>query len=108
MLRQGVTLGVLRTNERGAPRIGNRVDIGAGAKILGSVTIGDKKTFVQRGELAMLMHGQQLSIEAVDTANLIVVGATPLNEPIARYGPFVMNTREEIYKAFEDYQAGRM
>ena len=41
VLRQGVTLGLRRTNERGAPRIGNRVDIGAGAKILGSVTIGD-------------------------------------------------------------------
>jgi serine O-acetyltransferase len=41
VLRHGVTLGLKRTNERGAPRIGNRVDIGAGAKILGPVTIGD-------------------------------------------------------------------
>jgi serine O-acetyltransferase len=41
VLRQGVTLGLRRTNERGAPRIGNGVDIGAGAKILGPVTIGD-------------------------------------------------------------------
>ena len=56
----------------------------------------------------MLTHGERLTIEAVDACNLIVVGATPLNEPIARYGPFVMNTREEIHKAFEDYQAGRM
>ena len=41
VLRHGVTLGLKRTNERGAPRIGNRVDIGAGAKLLGPVTIGD-------------------------------------------------------------------
>lgn len=41
VLRQGVTIGLKRTNERGAPRIGNRVDIGAGAKILGDVCIGD-------------------------------------------------------------------
>lgn len=41
VLRQGVTLGLRRTNQRGAPRIGNRVDIGAGAKILGPVNIGD-------------------------------------------------------------------
>jgi serine O-acetyltransferase len=41
VLRHGVTLGLKRTHERGAPRIGNRVDIGAGAKILGPVTIGD-------------------------------------------------------------------
>jgi serine O-acetyltransferase len=41
VLRHGVTLGLRRTNQRGAPRIGHRVDIGAGAKILGSVVIGD-------------------------------------------------------------------
>ena len=74
----------------------------------GSVTVGASRDFVQRGELAMLTQGDELTIEAVDKCSLIVVGATPLNEPIARYGPFVMNTREEIHKAFEDYQAGRM
>jgi serine O-acetyltransferase len=41
VLRQGVTLGLRRRGERGAPRIGNGVDIGAGAKILGPVSIGD-------------------------------------------------------------------
>jgi serine O-acetyltransferase len=41
VLRHGVTIGLKRTGERGAPRIGDRVDIGAGAKILGAITIGD-------------------------------------------------------------------
>lgn len=41
VLRNGVTIGLRRTGVRGAPKIGNRVDIGAGAKILGDVTIGD-------------------------------------------------------------------
>jgi serine O-acetyltransferase len=41
VLRHGVTIGLKRTGQRGAPRIGNRVDIGAGAKILGNITIGD-------------------------------------------------------------------
>lgn len=41
VLRNGVTIGVKRTNEPGSPRIGDRVDIGAGAKILGPVTVGD-------------------------------------------------------------------
>lgn len=41
VIRNGVTVGLRRTNERGAPVIGNRVDIGTGAKILGAITIGD-------------------------------------------------------------------
>ena len=41
ILRNGVTIGLKRTGQRGAPRIGNRVDIGAGAKILGDISIGD-------------------------------------------------------------------
>ncbi len=41
VVRNGVTIGLRRTGERGAPVIGNRVDIGAGAKVLGAVTIGD-------------------------------------------------------------------
>jgi serine O-acetyltransferase len=41
ILRNGVTIGLRHTNERGAPVIGNRVDIGAGAKILGRITVGD-------------------------------------------------------------------
>lgn len=41
VLRQGVTIGLKHTGQRGAPRIGNRVDIGAGAKLLGSIDIGD-------------------------------------------------------------------
>jgi serine O-acetyltransferase len=41
VIRQGVTIGLKRAHERGAPVIGNRVDIGAGAKLLGAITIGD-------------------------------------------------------------------
>ena len=42
------------------------------------------------------------------TLEVLVIGGVPLNEPIARYGPFVMNTEQEIHQAFEDYRLGRM
>jgi quercetin 2,3-dioxygenase len=46
--------------------------------------------------------------DAKDTLEVLLIAGVPLNESIARYGPFVMNTQQEIHQAFEDYREGRM
>ncbi|MGC2855316.1 pirin family protein [Novispirillum sp. DQ9] len=65
-------------------------------------------TTVAAGGLAVLGDGDGVAVTATAPGTrLLVAAATPLNEPIAWYGPFVMNTQEEIKQAVRDYQAGR-
>jgi quercetin 2,3-dioxygenase len=60
-------------------------------------------------DLAVLTReGSQVTIEAFDQARLLIMGGEPIEEPIARYGPFVMNTKAELIQAVQDYQGGRM
>jgi redox-sensitive bicupin YhaK (pirin superfamily) len=64
---------------------------------------------VARAELAVLTAGDRLRLRAGESAaRCVLVAGKPLREPIARYGPFVMNTREEIMQAFADFNAGRL
>ena len=58
--------------------------------------------------LGVLSKGDRIAAQAGDQGfRFLCIAARPLNEPIARYGPFVMNTREEIHQAFEDFKNGR-
>ena len=62
---------------------------------------------VARGQAAVLGDGDTLEVATADEpARFLVLAARPLREPVARYGPFVMNTREELAQAAEDYQRG--
>ena len=75
----------------------------------GAVTVGaDDPTLLGHRRLAVLTLGEHVTLDAgADGARLIVVAGKPFNEPVARYGPFVMNTREELVQAVDDLRNGR-
>lgn len=63
---------------------------------------------VSRGELLQLDSATDLALKSDAGAGIIVLAAKPINEPIAQYGPFVMNTSEELDTAIKDYQSGTL
>ncbi len=76
----------------------------------GEATLGDGEDarLVSGQELAVLGGGDTLRIEAgAAGARVLLVAGRPLREPVARHGPFVMNTRQELMQAFVDFQEGR-
>lgn len=70
----------------------------------GEVSVEGKN--VKDGKLALLSNGQRVNIESQSGAEFLILAGPEIGEPIARYGPFVMNTREEILQAIDDYQRG--
>lgn len=73
-----------------------------------SVGAGEDARELAAQELAVLGGGDLLRLQAAEAeARAIVVAGRPLREPVARHGPFVMNTRQELMQAFVDFQEGR-
>jgi redox-sensitive bicupin YhaK (pirin superfamily) len=73
----------------------------------GSATVADRA--LDNHHAAILGPGDQVAITAGSGgARFLLLAALPLNEPVVQYGPFVMNTREEIDQAIRDYQSGQL
>ena len=72
----------------------------------GAATIAGRE--VESGQLAVLGEGDHVGLASSTGARLLLLAGVPLREPVASYGPFVMNTPEQIHEAIRDYQAGRM
>ena len=110
------------TLEPGAQlRLPWRADFNAlGYVLAGSGTVGPDRRPVRTGQLAVFGPGDVITV-ATDSRSdgpradgnhhgldILVLGGEPIREPVATYGPFVMNTRDELVQAFQDYQAGRL
>ena len=75
----------------------------------GEAAVGEAATRLPRGSIVVLGEGDGVLIAAPKSAARVLLAAgRPLNEPVARYGPFVMNTPDQIRQALLDYQLGRL
>ncbi len=81
--------------------------------LAGRGTVGAERRPVQSGQLAVFGSGDSIELTGDSDAQspsleVLLLGGRPIREPVAAYGPFVMNTRAELVQAFEDYQSGRL
>ncbi|MFF3012845.1 pirin family protein [Streptomyces sp. NPDC057939] len=93
-----------------------REDFNALAYVLaGRGSVGQERRPIRKGQTAVFGEGGSLTIRADESQDsnepaleIVLLGGRPIREPMAHYGPFVMNSRQELQQAFDDFQAGRL
>jgi redox-sensitive bicupin YhaK (pirin superfamily) len=77
--------------------------------------VGVDRRPIRTGQLAVFGFGESITFAAdakmdgpSQALDILLLGGEPIREPVATYGPFVMNTQAELAQAFEDYQKGRL
>jgi redox-sensitive bicupin YhaK (pirin superfamily) len=79
------------------------------ALLRGAVTLNGNTALSGEAKLAVLStEGDEVHVEATQDSLLLVLAGEPIREPVVSYGPFVMNTQEEIRQAIADYRSGKM
>jgi redox-sensitive bicupin YhaK (pirin superfamily) len=73
----------------------------------GEAQVGEPAQALAKGRIGVLSSGAEVTLAAASGARAILVAGKPLREPVAKYGPFVMNTQAELVQAIEDFRAGR-
>ncbi|KAJ1999908.1 hypothetical protein GGI04_004373 [Coemansia thaxteri] len=107
----------LRTTGKYSLRIPEGMDAMAYNYHTAAILVGQEKTKLAESQLAILKtHGEPVTFEAAEDAEgsegkkearVLILAGTPIGEKVAKYGPFVMNTDEELYQALADVEAGR-
>lgn len=75
--------------------------------ISGQLEVGESNEPIIERELGILTKGDRVFVKTTSNTRFVFIAGKPLNEPIARHGPFVMNTKQELMQAFDDYNNNR-
>jgi len=73
----------------------------------GAIKVNDRNIIKKDNFILFENQGTEVTIKAESNAKVLILGGEPIDEPIAPYGPFVMNTMDEIQEAYRDYREGK-